>query len=92
MFVFRPPVNRAMRVLDRSFFYKRVPISAARVFENKKISKVRADLIRSKDVLKLDRIAGVQSDPDPGIAANGGKCLPLRPEIQVEGMPASRME
>ncbi|KAI9838647.1 MAG: hypothetical protein M1819_004961 [Sarea resinae] len=54
--MFRPPVNRAMRVLDRSFFKKRVPLSAARIPDNKKISKIRTELDRSQDLLRQPRI------------------------------------
>ena len=30
--MFAPPVNRAMKVLDRAFFKRTVPTSAARIF------------------------------------------------------------
>ncbi|EED12288.1 tRNA (guanine) methyltransferase Trm5 [Talaromyces stipitatus ATCC 10500] len=53
--MFRPPVNRAMRVLDRSFFKKTVPVSAATVLENKNISSVRKRLESSKDAIDLPR-------------------------------------
>ncbi|KAI9927806.1 hypothetical protein ASPWEDRAFT_52354 [Aspergillus wentii DTO 134E9] len=54
--MFRPPVNRAMRVLDRSFFRKTVPLSAATVFKNSDISKVRGELTKSRDLLALPRL------------------------------------
>lgn len=49
--MFAPPVNRAMKVLDRSFFQKTVPISAARVFNPRDISRCRKELESSKDML-----------------------------------------
>ena len=79
--MFRPPVNRAMRVLDRSFFKKNVPLSAAQVRDRKQISKLRIEL--QKDVLKLERMQIVQNVPvAPGEV---GKALLLRPEIRSEG-------
>ena len=81
--MFRPPVNRAMRSLDRAFFQKRIPICAARVMDNKMISRYRLELQRSQDMLKLDRIATVRPDPVP--ENSGGKCLLLKPGIQQQG-------
>jgi tRNA (guanine37-N1)-methyltransferase len=54
--MFRPPVNRAMRVLDRSFFCKTVPLSAATVFDSSNISRVRGALSKSRDLLQLPRL------------------------------------
>lgn len=82
--MFRPPVNRAMRVLDRSFFQKTFPISAARV-ANKDISLVRKALEKSKDVLAARRLQSVQPDPLPELAAKGRKCVLLRPDIKPDG-------
>ncbi|KAH0550933.1 hypothetical protein GP486_007699 [Trichoglossum hirsutum] len=82
MSLFRPPINRAMRVLDRSFFTKEVPLSAARIFDNRLITKFRTDL--SRDLLKLERISSVRVDPDPNNAEAGRKCLLLRPEVKVD--------
>jgi tRNA (guanine37-N1)-methyltransferase len=83
MSLFRPPINRAMRVLDRPFFTKEIPISAARIFDNRLITKFRTDL--SRDLLKLERISSVRTDPDPGNVEAGRKCLLLRPEVKVDG-------
>ncbi|KAL3453620.1 hypothetical protein BJX65DRAFT_292635 [Aspergillus insuetus] len=58
--MFRPPVNRAMRVLDRSFFKKTVPVSAATIFNHKNISKVRNELIKSEDALVLPRLQPIR--------------------------------
>ncbi|KAF2238087.1 hypothetical protein EV356DRAFT_441077 [Viridothelium virens] len=80
--MFRPPINRAMRSLDRAFFHKRIPICAARVLDNKTISKCLSDLQASRDILKLDRIANVRPDPVEG--SPGRRCLLLKPEIQEQ--------
>ncbi|GME54715.1 tRNA methyltransferase trm5 [Neofusicoccum parvum] len=80
--MFRPPVNRAMRVLDRSLFQKTFPIAAARVASNKDISLVRKALEKSKDVLAAPRLQSVQPDPLPELASQGRKCVLLRPDIR----------
>jgi hypothetical protein len=54
--MFRPPVNRAMRVLDRSFFRKTIPLSAATVFDNANIARVRVALAKSQDALNVPRL------------------------------------
>ena len=79
--MFRPPVNRAMRVLDRSFFQKSVPISAARILDNKQISKYRAEL--GHDMLRLDRMQTVRSVRDS--EGQEAKALLLRPEVKQDG-------
>jgi hypothetical protein len=61
--MFRPPVNRAMRVLDRSFFRKTIPLSAATVFENSNISRVRNALGKSHDLLALPRLNVIRPVP-----------------------------
>ena len=79
--MFRPPVNRAMRVLDRSFFQKSVPISAARIRDHKQISKYRAEL--GHDALRLDRMQNVRSVRDS--EGREAKALLLRPEVRQDG-------
>ena len=83
--MWRPPVNRAMRELDRRFFQKNIPISAARVFDNKQISRCRKDLEKNKDVLALERIIIVKPDPQPELARTGRKCVLLRDGIAHDG-------
>lgn len=83
--MFRPPINRAMRVLDRSFFQKKVPISAARVLDSKIISKCRSELLRSKDTLFVERLSNIQSDPLEPDVKLGKKCILLRSEINDKG-------
>jgi tRNA (guanine37-N1)-methyltransferase len=87
MSLFRPPIVRSVgAALDRSLFTKKIPIAAARVRDVKNISKYRSELERSKDILKLDRVANVRPDPDASLASKGGKCLLLKPEVKPGGM------
>lgn len=88
--MFRPPINRAMRQLDRAFFTKRIPLCAARVSNVKHIARLRTELERSKDLLPQSRIRAIQPDPDEARAAKGGKCLLLREGIRVDGLLRSR--
>jgi len=78
----RPPIDRAMRTLDRAFFKKRIPISAARITSNNLISKCRGELEKSKDMLMMERMSTVRADPE---AASSGKCILLKPEIKFNG-------
>ena len=79
--MFRPPVNRAMKTLDRSFFKKIIPTSVARVKDPKDISTCRNVL--HHDILKLDRTQAVKSVRDP--QGRETKALLLKPEIRSEG-------
>ncbi|KAL1302432.1 hypothetical protein AAFC00_002825 [Neodothiora populina] len=83
--MFRPPINRAMRVLDRSFFRKSVPISAARIIDIKTISKLRSELQKSRDILFIDRLSNIQPDPVEENAKLGKKCILLRPQVDDKG-------
>lgn len=84
--MFRPPIHRsASAILDRALFSKTVPIAAARVFENKSISQFRSQLDHVRDLLRIERISVVRDDPDPLIAAKGGKCLLLDPKVKQDG-------
>jgi len=85
--MFRPPVNRAMRALDRSYFYKKIPLAAATVLESRNIAKYRTEL--HDEMLKLDRVPTVKQDP----RQKGLKTLLLKPEIRPESMaaPVSRI-
>lgn len=80
--MFRPPVNRAMRTLDRSFFRKTIPLSAARVFKPSDISKVRKDLLNN-DLLVLPRISSIREvkEQDGSVL----KALLLRENVKVDG-------
>lgn len=87
--MFAPPVNRAMKVLDRSFFQKTVQTSAARIFKPQDIARCRKELQFSKDTLPNNRIQPVRPDPDAEQAQKGVKCLVLRPEIVHNGKPST---
>ncbi|KAL4918817.1 hypothetical protein BDW62DRAFT_210213 [Aspergillus aurantiobrunneus] len=77
--MFRPPVNRAMRVLDRSFFKRTVPISAATIFKPSDISSVRSKLMKSRDALALPRLGGIRDIEKDNVVR---KCLLLRETIK----------
>lgn len=79
--MFRPPINRAMRSLDRSVFKKTIPLSAAKIRDNKQISKYRTEL--GRDLLKLDRMPAVRYVLDS--EGQEAKALLLRPEIKTDG-------
>ena len=83
--MFRPPVNRSMRVLDRSFFRKKVHLTAACVLNNQDITRCRSYL--GPDILQVDRLTSVRTDPTDATQPNGNgrKCLLLRPEIKPNG-------
>jgi tRNA (guanine37-N1)-methyltransferase len=83
--MFAPPVNRAMKVLDRAFFQKTVPTSAARIFNTKDISRCRKELDKSHDTMNLNRITPIRPDPIAEKAQKGGKCLILKPEVVHNG-------
>ena len=78
--MFRPPINRAMKSLDRSFFRKEVPIAAARVLEKTQISRLRTDL--HHDILNVNRVSVIKDDP----IKKGFKSILLRPEIKSDGI------
>ena len=83
--MFRPPINRCMKVLDRSFFRKTIPLSAAQVLDNRQISRFRTEL--REDLLQLERLPIIRSIPGTGDDAGiTQKALLLKPEIKVEGI------
>ncbi|OOG00141.1 hypothetical protein ASPCADRAFT_204026 [Aspergillus carbonarius ITEM 5010] len=77
--MFRPPVNRAMRVLDRSFFNKTVPVSAAAIFKISDISNVRKELTKSRDLLQLPRLGCIREIKVDDLMH---KCLLLKEEVK----------
>jgi hypothetical protein len=86
MALFRPPIHRsAAAVLDRALFSKTIPLAAARIADNKHISRYRTQLDKSRDLLHLERQLSVRPDPEPTLASKGGKCLLLQPEVKVDG-------
>ena len=81
--MFRPPVNRAMRVLDRSFFNKTVPVSAAAIFKISDISNVRKELTKSRDLLQLPRLGCIREIKVDDLMH---KCLLLKEEVKHDGL------
>lgn len=87
MALFRPPIHRtASATLDRALFKREIPLAAARVLDNRHISRVRAKFEKNKDLLRLERLTSIRADPDASQASKGVKCLLLRPEVKVDGM------
>jgi hypothetical protein len=82
----RPPINRAMRTLDKAFFRKTVPISAARIFQNQNLSSCRNELVKSGDICELDRWTPIIPDVDQELAKLGKKCILLRTSLKHNGM------
>ncbi|EME88385.1 uncharacterized protein MYCFIDRAFT_48564 [Pseudocercospora fijiensis CIRAD86] len=89
--MWRPPTNRLMSRLDRSFFQRTIALRAARVFQNQNICKVRSALEKSKDALTRERLGSVQPDPDVERAKAGMKCILLRPEVATNETPVSEV-
>ena len=78
----KPPVNQAMRTLDRSRFTTRVPLVAAVITDNKQISDIRRQL--TEETAKFGRLQSVRPVKDgSGILR---KALLLRPEIRKNGI------
>ncbi|KAK5987583.1 tRNA (guanine(37)-N1)-methyltransferase [Cladobotryum mycophilum] len=85
MNLFRAPAAaRAAKTLDRSLFSRTLPAAAASVRENKLISKYRKQLEKTKEVFSLDKFDLVAADPDPALAAQGKKCLVLKPHVKPD--------
>lgn len=82
--MFRPPVNRTMRVLDRSFFRKTVPLAAAAIYKASDIASVRRDLLKSRDILALPRLTAIREVRDAEGEVRRG--VLLREGIQADGM------
>lgn len=83
--MFRPPslTLPTLKTLDRALFTKTIPLSCARINDLKSISKYRAAFLKSRDLLRVERIGAVVDDPDAEIARRGGKCLLLDSKVQV---------
>lgn len=90
--MFRPPVNRAMRVLDRSFFRKTVPISAAAIYKASDISNVRRVLLKNNDMLSLPRASSIREVRDQEDSSVVRKGILLREDIKHDGTAALVMD
>ncbi|EQL37510.1 tRNA(m(1)G37)methyltransferase [Blastomyces gilchristii] len=95
--MFRAPVNRMMRTLDRSFFQKIVPLSAATIFDRQSIGPIKSELLQSKDLLLANRIIPVRAAREGPLEnvtdhwyqrkngkQDGRKCLLLREDIKAD--------
>lgn len=86
MNLFRAPAAaRAIKTLDRALFARTLPAAAASIKENKTISNIRKQLEKTNELLSLERFDSIVSDPDAALAAQGKKCLILKPTIKAEG-------
>ena len=81
--MFRPPINRAMRVLDRAFFQQDVNIAAACVMDSKNIATYRNKL--HNNILKLERLPPIRPVPSNISADKNSKCLLLKPDTRLDG-------
>ncbi len=79
--VFLPPTDHSMRLLDKSFFRKVIPLAAACISDVKQITNLRKELDRSGDILKISPIKHLREDD----SAPGAKCILLRHEIDADG-------
>jgi len=86
MNLFRPPLVKASTTLNRALFAKTVPLAAARVSKPQDIGRYRKLLEARKEILEVERISPVVADPDRTLAAQGRRCLLLRPGIKPEGI------
>lgn len=69
-----------MQILDRSFFRKVVPLSAATVSNVRLLGQIRKDLERSGELLRLGSIKPlIDDDSNPG-----AKCFLLRLEVKTD--------
>lgn len=80
--MWRPPVDRTMRVLQRSFFKQEYTLAAARVFEPSNIQPFRKTL--GQDVLSLDRIPAVRPSPVAEDLPQKRKAILLRADIKYD--------
>jgi tRNA (guanine37-N1)-methyltransferase len=85
MNLFRPPLVKASTTLNRALFAKTVDLAAARLIKPQDIGRYRKILESSKDILDVPRISPVVGDPDQSLAAQGRRCLLLRPGIKANG-------
>ncbi|KAL8699644.1 MAG: hypothetical protein Q9224_001322 [Gallowayella concinna] len=80
--MFRPPINRAMRILDRAFFQKDISLAAACVLDSKKIATCREDL--HNDILKLERLPPIRPVQSNISGDKSTKCLLLNPRTKTD--------
>ena len=82
MSLFRAPAAaRAAKTLDRSLFSQTWATAVAAVRDNRLLSQYRKSLEKTRELLYIDKLNPIITDPDPIRAAEGKKCLILRPEV-----------
>lgn len=84
----RPPVNRAMRTLDKAFFKKEVLTSAARVPDLKQMSRILGSIKNSKDLCEHREFQNVRDENlvrSDDAAQGRAKCIVLHPKIKADG-------
>jgi tRNA (guanine37-N1)-methyltransferase len=77
----RPPILRSSLTLDRSLFERVLNVAAARVKEGRDIAKYRKALIQENEALRQHRLDLLRPDPDQKLAAEGRKCILLKPDV-----------
>lgn len=86
MNLFRAPAAaRAAKILDRSLFSRNIPTAAAALSDVRLISKYRIALQKTNELLFLERHSPIIRHPDPSLAAQGQKCLILKPSVNPDG-------
>ncbi|KAG0129338.1 guanine(37)-N1-methyltransferase [Tuber indicum] len=84
--LFLPPINRAMRTLDPSFFQKTIPLTAAHVLDGRNIPRVTKECAR--DLLRVPRLRSVITQKDDmGVER---KLLLLRPEVKHDDLSTAQ--
>lgn len=78
--LFLPPLARSMRVLDRSFFQKTIPVTAAKVFDPRIITKLKKEC--KADILDIPHVKNFDF-----IVHEGDKrAILLAPHVKPDGM------
>lgn len=85
--MFRPPINRSMRTLDKAFFQKELLTAAARVPDVKRMSETLKTLRKSKDVFGHSDFPHVRDVADG--SRGHQKCIVLHPKVQADGAQTS---
>lgn len=81
-----PPVNRLMPALDRGFFKKTVPLTAARIFDQSQLPTIRQRI--EIDLLEEKRF---QTRIQIGKATES-EVLVLRPQVRFDGKTERKRE
>ncbi|RPA89251.1 guanine(37)-N1-methyltransferase [Choiromyces venosus 120613-1] len=80
--LFLPPINRAMRILDPSFFQKTIPLTAAHILDGRNIPRVTREC--AKDLLRIPRLRSIITQKDE--AGKERKLLLMKPEVKHDDL------